>query len=198
MTESNKAPVSHWNYLLTLEDDLSRLSRYIELHTDNYGTYSLELARVLFAAASEVDVVARQLCQKLDEGSKADNIAEYRKAILATYPQAWESVVLLRQFGLALTPWSGWETDSSPVWWKAYNNVKHHRHTHFAEASLKNALEAVAGLFVLLLLFYRDEAREGKLLPDPRLMSAGHPFREDRLMWDEQTKVYLLDSDPRI
>lgn len=198
MTESNRAPVSHWNYLLTLEDDLARLSRYIELHPDNYATYSLELARLLFAAASEVDVVARQLCRKFDEASKADSIADYRRSVVATYPEICESLVLMPQFALTLVPWSDWTQNSSPGWWKAYNNVKHHRHTHFPEASLKNALDAVAGLFVLLLFFYRDEARTGKLWPDTRLLSAGHPFREDRLFWDKQRRVYLLASDPML
>ena len=198
MTESTRAPVSHWNYLLSLEDDLSRLSRYIELHADNYATYSLELARVLFAAASEVDVVARQLCRKLDETSKADGIAGYCKTILANHPEICESVVVMPQYGLSLAPWSGWTMDASPGWWEAYNKVKHHRHTHFSKASLKNALEAVAALFILLLFFYRDEARTGKLRPDPRLLSAEHPFREDRLFGDEQAKVYLLGSDPRL
>ena len=198
MTNAEKPVITHWNYLLSLEDDLARLSRYIELREDNYATYSLELARVLFAAASEVDVVARQLCEKLDSGSKADNIASFRIAIIEAYPQISASIVFLPQFGLTMTPWEDWAWDASPFWWRAYNNVKHHRHTHFSEASLQNTLNAVAGLFVLLLFFYRDEATTGKLAPGARLLSAGHPFREDRLFWDEHTKIYLLDSDPRI
>ncbi len=198
MTEHPRPVVSHWNYFLSLEDDISRLSRYVELHEDNYQTYSLELTRLLFSAASEVDVVARQLCERLDSGSNAYNIADFRKAIRHSYPQISGAIVFMPQFGLSMTPWENWASDTSPSWWLAYNNVKHHRHTHFSEASLQNALDAVAGLFVLLLFFYREEARTGRLSPDVRLFAAGPPFREDRLFWDEQAKVYLLDSDPRI
>lgn len=198
MTDFARPVISHWNYFLSLEDDISRLSRYIELHADNYQTYSPELTRLLLSAASEVDVVARQLCQKLDGASKGENIADFRRVILEVFPRISDAIVFTPQFGLTMTPWEDWAKDASPVWWRAYNNVKHHRHIHFAEASLKNALDAVAGLFVLLLFFYREEARTGKLFPDVRLFTVGAPFREDRLMWDERCKVYLLDSDPRI
>lgn len=193
-----KTTISHWNYFLSLEDDIFGLSRFIELHSDNYCTYSLELAKVLFAAASEIDVVAKQLCNKQDSQSNAGNIVEYRRRILSAYPEIKDAIVYLPQFGLTLTPWEQWKTESPPVWWKAYNNVKHHRHTHFSEASLKNALDSLAALFVLLLFFYREEARTGQLHPDSRLFVAGEPFTEDRLMWDERSKVYLLNSDPRI
>lgn len=61
--ESDK--LSHWNYFLAVEEDLHRLSRFVEFSADNFETHSLELARILFAASAEVDVVARQLCEGL-------------------------------------------------------------------------------------------------------------------------------------
>lgn len=185
----------HWNYFLALEDDVVHLSRYLEPTTDNFDSYSLELARILFAAASEADVVSKRLCQKLKEKSKADNITKYKKEILAVYPQIVSAVVEIPRFGLKLTPWVQWETDASPLWWRAYNNVKHHRHTHFAEASLKHTLNAVAGLFVLLLFYYRDEGQAGQLNPDPTIFRAGSPFHVDRLMWGPGANVYQLAVD---
>ncbi|MBI1210460.1 MAG: hypothetical protein GC190_03280 [Alphaproteobacteria bacterium] len=43
---------------LVLEADLERLSRFVEFTPDNYDSYSVETARILMAAAAEVDVVA--------------------------------------------------------------------------------------------------------------------------------------------
>jgi hypothetical protein len=37
----------HWDYFLTLEADLSVVARYIEFSRDNFGTYSIELARII-------------------------------------------------------------------------------------------------------------------------------------------------------
>lgn len=150
----------HWNYFLALEDDVVRLSRYIEFTTDNFDAYSLELARILSSAAAEVDVVAKQLCAKLDETAKADNISKYREIIQPAYPALVDALVLIPRFGLTLHPWEQWANGSKPFWWGAYNNVKHHRHTKFSDASLKNALNSVAGLFVLLLFFYREESQK--------------------------------------
>jgi hypothetical protein len=42
----------HWNYLLALDRDAALIARFVELSTDNFGTYSIELARLLMAAAS--------------------------------------------------------------------------------------------------------------------------------------------------
>lgn len=189
----HQAPTpQHWNYFLALEDDVVRLSRYLEPTKDNFNSYSLELARILFAAASEVDVVAKRLCQELKAETKADNITKYKNEILAAYPQIPSAVTEIPRFGLTLTPWEQWKTDSSPVWWQAYNNVKHHRHTHFSEASLKHTLNAVAGLFILLLFYYRDESQNGKLTPSPAIFRGGTPFYVERLMWEPGAYVYKL------
>jgi len=192
----HEAPTpQHWNYFLALEDDVVRLSRYLEPTKDNFDSYSLELARILFAAASEADVVSKRLCQKLKKNSKADNITKYKTEILAAYPQIVSAIVEIPRFGLTLTPWVQWETEASPLWWRAYNNVKHHRHTHFAEASLKHTLNAVAGLFVLLLFYYREEGQNGQLNPNPTIFRAGNPFHVDKQMWGAGTNFYQLATD---
>lgn len=184
MSISETLTHQHWNYFFTLDDDVARLSRYLELTQTNFASYSLELARILFAAASEVDVVSKRLCRKLDGNSKACNITAYRKEICPCYPQITDTRVEVPRFGLILNPWEQWGKNENPLWWKAYNNVKHHRHTHFSEANLKHALNAVAGLFVLLLFFYRNEAENAELHPDPILFRAGSPFRVGRPFYD--------------
>lgn len=182
----------HWNYFLALENDVDQMSRFLELASPNFAAYSLELARILFSAAAEVDVVAKQLCQQIKNGSKANSINDYRKEIVAHYPQIVEARANLPKFGLSLNPWEQWGQGKSPVWWKAYTNVKHHRHTHFSEANLQNALNATAALFLLLLFFYRHEADNAGLTPDPRLFRAGAPFLVDKTFYAPQTFVYHL------
>jgi hypothetical protein len=56
--QSTGTPKLHWNYFLALEQDLETVSRYVECTSDNHKIYSIELAHLLFAAASEVDVIA--------------------------------------------------------------------------------------------------------------------------------------------
>jgi hypothetical protein len=195
MIEESPTP-QHWNYFLALESDLSTLSRYLEPTQANFDAYSLELARLLFAAASEVDVVAKQLCRRLSAESSAGRINAYREEITRHHPEIASAQVSIPKFGLSFIPWECWARNENPIWWTAYNKVKHERHDHFSKASLKNALNAVGGLFTLLLFHYSQEARAGELSPDPVLFRVGHPFQVDRLAWGAQTFVYQLPPKP--
>ncbi len=194
----HEAPTpKHWNYFLAVEADLVRLSRYLEPTKDNFTAHSLELARILFAASTEVDVVCRRFCEKLDKKTRADNIVKYRKQLLSAQPRITNAIVQIPRYGLTLNPWEQWAKEASPVWWKAYNNVKHQRDIHFSEANLKNTLNAVAGLFVLLLFYYRNEAKAGLLNPDPEIFRAGAPFRIDTMFYAPHSTIYGLEGEPQ-
>lgn len=186
----------HWNYFLALDDDIVRLARYLELTNDNFGAYSLELARILSTAAAEVDVVAKLLCKKLNPASTARCITDYTREITAVYPDIASAEANIPKFGLTLHPWEQWEKQGIPLWWTANNKVKHHRHTHFSEANLKHALNAVAGLFILLLYFYYDEAHHAQLSPDPMLFRAGPPFLMDHPFYGPRVTIYIRSDTP--
>lgn len=194
MDKSAQTTQHDWNYFLALDDDVARLSRYLDITEDNFNSYSLELARILFVAASEIDVIAKRLCQKLNLDSKAKCIEQYRKTILPKYPQIKGALVEMPRFGLVLDPWGQWDKNISPIWWTAYNKVKHHRNTHFFQASLENALNAIAGLFILLLFFYRDESENARLNPTPVLFQAGAPFVLDYSFYAPPATFYKLND----
>ena len=164
----------HWNYLLALDSDLAHLSRYIEFDGRNFDCFSLEIARILLAGAAECDVVAKQLCEVVEPGCGADNVNSYREIIVRHLPQLMAFEVIISRYGLSLLPWDEWQQPTGvPLWWTANNRVKHERHVHFHQATLNNVLNAVGGLFVLLLYLYIDKAREGGLVPSPQIVGAG-------------------------
>ncbi|MFC0682903.1 hypothetical protein ACFFGH_34175 [Lysobacter korlensis] len=144
----------HWNYFLALERDLESAARYVEFAEANMATYSIEFAHLLFAAASEADVVAKLLCKKLAADMPRGNIDHYRAALKQHLPEVVTTPVLVPRYGLTLHPWSNWAEEKNPAWWRSYNNVKHERDSHYAEATLKNALNSLAGLMVLVLHHY--------------------------------------------
>jgi hypothetical protein len=177
---------------LALEDDVARLSRYLELTDKNFDCFSLELARILFAAASEVDVVAKQVCSMLNPDTRANSINAYREEILPAHPWLVDAAVHAPRFGLTFHPWEPWRNDENPLWWKAYNNVKHKRHTHYPEASLKHALNAVTGLFLAVLLLYRVQAANAQLAPSATIFHAGIPIVVDHMMYSPHTTTYQV------
>ncbi len=139
----------HWNYYLALEHDMEVVSRYVEFCEPNFSVYSIELAHLLFAAASEVDVVAKLLCSELAPDARRKNIDDYRRVIVPNVHGLTNTVVRVPRFGLHFRPWERWAGDENPLWWASYNNVKHERNVHFSEATLKNALNALGALQIL-------------------------------------------------
>lgn len=161
----------HWNHFLMLDSDTIELSRFIEFAPANYRTYSLELAGLLMSAAAEVDVVAKLACVRADASAKRANIRDYYKILSLHRPKLKDYPVRIDRFGLKFKPWTSWTSTQSPKWWEACNQVKHRRDAEFPAANLKNALNAVAGLFVMLLYAFPDEAQNGSLRPRPQLFS---------------------------
>lgn len=161
---------AHLNYFLCIEEDLQRLSRWIEFSADNEAVYSIELARLLMTASAEVDVVAKALCKAIDKKSKAKNIEGYHSILTAAVPMLPDAKVLMPRYGMTFCPWSNWGIKNkytSPDWWTGNNDVKHHRAERFNQANLKNVLNATAGLLLLLLLYHSKDSHY--LSPAPRL-----------------------------
>ena len=159
----------HWNYFLALESDVVRLARFIEFREDNFPTYSIELARLIMAAAAEVDVVAKLVCKKLDPALQPRNINGYASVILrAPDPKLSHLTVRIPRYGIILKPWISWTDETPPLWWTANNKVKHHRDTGFKEANLGNALNTVSALFSLTVYHYALQSgyRENPLASD--------------------------------
>jgi hypothetical protein len=148
----------HWNYFLALESDLAQISRYIEFDKKNFKTYSIELAHLLLASSSEVDVIAKNICGIVEPNSPANTINHYRKIINRKLPNFKKEQVYFPRFNLTLKPWSNWslvKNPKNPLWWRSYNKVKHERSEHFSDANLKNVLNAMGGLLVAAFHFYK-------------------------------------------
>jgi hypothetical protein len=171
MANTSSKIEAHWNYLLAIEGDLERLSRFIEFDERNFDCFSIEISRILLASGAEVDVVCKQICKKIIQDSLAENIYHYRDEIRVVYPAIPDFEVLLPRYGLRLTPWTDWnDPNGVPIWWTAYNKIKHNRDTEYHRANLQNALNAVGGLFIMVLYLYKEKAELGELSPAPQLL----------------------------
>jgi len=144
----------HWNYFLALDHDLELVSRYVEFCEPHFDVYSIEFAHILFAAASEVDVIAELLCKQLNPKARCRDINDYRAVLRAALPALPATHVLVPRYGLTLTPWDNWKRPSNPDWWHSYNKVKHQRDVHFNKATLQNALNALGGLLIFTFYHY--------------------------------------------
>jgi len=189
MAIQTRGTESYWSYFLALEDDLATLARYVEFSNQNYQTYSIEMAHLLLAAASEVDVVMKLRCQQF--GLAARNMEEYRRALRDRKPLLADLSISMPRFGLTLTPWANWRADASPDWWSDHNLVKHHRDSSFAKASLKNLLNAMGGLFLLLLTYYAHDPARLRVVPAPSLFAPPEQLANKRHALDGETGLFF-------
>jgi len=146
----------HLDLYLTIEDDLKTLARYVDFDKDNDNVFSIELARILLIASSEVDVVLKLLCKELKSNWEYKNINDYRMVIQESLKSLINEKVYSIRYWLELTPFINWDNQKweNPDWWKAYNKVKHNRDENFKKANLKNTLNSVAWLLVVLNYYY--------------------------------------------
>ena len=190
--ESDK--LLHWNYFLAVEEDLHRLSRFVDFSTANFNTYSIEMVRILFAASAEVDVVAKQLCEKIQPSREAANIDHYRQIIKPHTPVLTMTHVEIPRHGLTLNPLASWAHVFFPICaLVALGVAAWHPSDERLRWYLRGAL--VAGLFVILLFFHREQAAAGELTPNPSMLRLGAPFARDSLFWSHTgTFVYRLNE----
>ncbi len=157
-----------WDYYLALETDLLACQRYVAFEPNNLGVYSLEFMHLLFSICSEVEVLCKQLCGRIEPTAKHKDIRDYKAAI--------EPLLCLSTFQVndlvrreIFPPFADWKDKNSPSWWHAYNEVKHDRDIHFKQATLENCIIALGGLFVLNIYSEHKAMAEAQLSPESRL-----------------------------
>lgn len=158
----------HWQYFIAIESDLEKTGRYVEIAEANFSTYSIEFARILLSASSEVDVVSKLVCEGINPNKSYKTIDDYRECMLSRYPKFPLFEITIPRYGLVRTPWQDWGSAKNPSWWKSYNHVKHERNKFFEDANLENAIDAVAALFCVVLAYNHDVL---EMSPLPKLLS---------------------------
>jgi len=151
----------YWEYFLSLEADLEKCARYVDFSESNYETHSIEFAKIIMASCAEIDTIAKELSKIISPQTQVANIVQYAGLILVKYPKIIDAKISLPRYELEFQPWKGWSSTDSPDWWRSYNKIKHERTSEFKQASLKNAINSVAGL-LLFILYYNKEKNSGK------------------------------------
>lgn len=136
-----------WNYYLSIENDLANTSRYIE-PAGQENVYSFEFAKILILACMELESVFKQICFTI-ENTKTGDMGEYKRILLSKYPKIVNATVNVSRLGVDIQPYSEWGSSKLP-WWSAYQEVKHNRGSCFTSATYRNALYAVAALYIAI------------------------------------------------
>lgn len=110
----------------------------------------------------------------IDPSFNGDNIGAYLP-VLSGDTDFSSTKVKLINYAITLDPWKDIETHYNStagiIWWKAYNKVKHERmntvqidgisKVSYKFANLRNTLNSLGGLYLLLLHTYYDACCNG-------------------------------------
>jgi hypothetical protein len=156
----------YWNYFISIEEDLARLSRFVEFDQRNEDTFSIELVRLLISSSSEFEVVAKELCSIKDPSKIIKNIDDIRETLISFYNDIFNLEITVSRFGLKYKPLSNWETGRNCDWWRSYNSVKHQRNSNYENANLKNVINSIGALYIVNLYYYNalQESEKGSIV----------------------------------
>ncbi|MGV0964241.1 MAG: hypothetical protein ACOYBT_10165 [Polynucleobacter sp.] len=194
---TTETPPPYWEYFLALESDLEKCSRYVEFSLNNYKTHSIEFARIIMAASSEFDTIAKEICDFLGN-KKASGINEYAETIITQYPCFYDYEIAIPRYNIAgVAPFGTWRTSpkitpikgnktkkeySNPTWWTDYNDIKHDRTSNFKSANLENAIHSMGGLLTGLIYLYGlkyPDKLDMEMSFKPKLLSPQKPSSSD-------------------
>ena len=116
--------------------------------------WSPALASCLLEACSQLDSFWKASADHPAERRLdiRDHFVSFGASVAARWLVAWgDDGRELRPFGLWGSAGTVTKADCKPPpWWQAYNALKHHRWANIKEATIENAANAVAGLFLAI------------------------------------------------
>ena len=168
-------PENYIRAFLLIQKDLMNIFDYIEPSDVNEDTYSFRIHELLLRTCVEVEANCKAILRENGyqrPDSRDWTMLDYKKVEQSHY---------LSQFGVKVpnwfgrnncrTPFAGWASGGSLLWYQAYNSTKHDRHSNFNAASFNNLIDAVCGLAALMASQFWNH----DFAPSDTLLSVGGP-----------------------
>lgn len=152
----NKKELSqnHWRYYLMLERRFIESIEYVELHKDNYGTFSNGYALLIQAIGAELDTVFKEFCGFNTSDRKS--ITDYAQYILRNNSDIINIKMILQEYDMEIQPFQNWnltQPSQTLEWWTAFTDIKHDRYEKIKQANQKNVLNILGALYLLEMMY---------------------------------------------
>ena len=154
---SRKSNLPQWNFFRILEEDLEECFGFVEPLPEHHNVHSDQFAAIILLACTEIENALMYFCSKNGCKPKPENIEGYRRCILQKYPNLTQMSISIPRYNIKnIKPLSDLTDKSSPDFWRnGYNNIKHNRLNNPKAPTLLRAINALGGLFIILLHNYR-------------------------------------------
>lgn len=166
-----KYPDHYVRALNIIQDDLRNIFEYIEPSPHCSGAYSYRTHALLMRTCIEIEANFKAILQENIFTVSPEtrlNIGHFRKVDESHHLSSFKIMLpIWNDSPLVLQPFDTWlqyrgipmppGVSPAPTWYKAYNESKHDRQTEFKQANLKNLIDAVAALVILVSAQFRGE-----------------------------------------
>lgn len=139
-----------------LEKHFVESIEYVELHEDNFNTFSNGYALLIQAIGAELDAVFKEYC-----GFNTDDretIADYAQYLLSNEPHIVNQIISVQEYDVEIQPFKNWDVNhpaQSLQWWKAFADIKHNRYNQLKQAKLENVLNILGALCLIEMMYLK-------------------------------------------
>jgi hypothetical protein len=199
--EYAQSPAHYVRAYAMIQADLQKLFEYVEPSEESLPTFSYRIHELLMRTCIELEANFKAILSEniytptLDRyGNSIYNMTIYKKVDQTHHLSSYKVCLPIWDGSpKIISPFQEWGSGQSLSWYRAYNSSKHDRHRAFKEANMKNLIEAVAGLLVLLSSqFGTQEFSAGETL----LAVGGHEYHDMEAAIGSMFRIKFPDDWP--
>jgi hypothetical protein len=141
--------------LMALRENLDRICRVVQPHRSNFGAFGHDIRNLLILAATEFEAQCKGILKA--NSAPANNSSDYVRLHVPLRLEDYAIAFPYFPWLDRLRPFAGWDAAAptqSLDWFDVYSDVKQDRDRNFDHATLGQAINAVAGCFVMFLAQY--------------------------------------------
>ena len=180
-------------YIL-IEKELLEIFEFIEPHYNHNDVYSHKTYILLLKAATEFEANCKKILMinGYTKDERSLTIKDYKKLNHPMRLSEYEASTSIggKTFG-PFSPFKIWD-NGSLEWYRDYNSVKHSRQEMFYLANLKNVLDAVSGLLIILVAQFHIHA-----LGNNSSRSHLSIEKSDRMVMDFNNSIFKISTPPK-
>ena len=157
--EYARSPEHFIRAFFLIQDDLKELFEYVEPSPVSMKTFSYRIHELLMRTCIEIEANFKAILAENHYTKSRADITVYKK-INVTHRLSSYKVILPIWNGKkerVFKPFIDWDNNKPLPWYQAYNKSKHDRQEKFQQANLKNLLDAVTALLILLSSQFKTE-----------------------------------------
>lgn len=146
----------YWRYYLMLEKRFIDSIEFVELHKDNFNSFSNGYALLIQAIGAELDTVFKEFCGFNTSDRKT--IADYAQYILSSTPNITDIKIEVQEYNVKIQPFVNWNVNQpaqSLQWWGAFTDIKHNRFDQLQQANQENLLNILGALYLIEMMYLK-------------------------------------------